>query len=97
MPADIAHVMPFDPAAPPAEPPDGADVTAWRVAYQLRLDHQPDLDGSCMAPTCHRLWRAWPCPGFTLAGHGLLAAVGFQPSRVLWARTNTTGATRWMS
>jgi len=40
--------LPFDPAHPPAEPPEGCrDREKWWQGYELHRQHAPDLYGAC--------------------------------------------------
>jgi hypothetical protein len=59
----------WDPESPPAEPPAGADVLVWRLAYRLFRDHRPHGDGFCV--TCREFW---PCGPRELADRGFEAA-----------------------
>jgi hypothetical protein len=90
--------LPFDPAAPPPEPPEDADPLLWRAGLLLHCDHQRDpLTDQCQAVTCQRLHRNWPCPGHNMARTLLLKAVGIKPTRPLWALTNAPGNAKWES
>jgi hypothetical protein len=61
--------LPYDPADPPAEPPDGcADPLLWRVSHALRHAHRPRPDGFC---ECREFW---PCPEAVLAERALHSA-----------------------
>ena len=68
--------LPFDPEAPPAEPPPGCDRLMWTLAYRVHVEHQPDADGSCLATTCRGTFTGWPCDAASLAAQAFLGAVG---------------------
>jgi hypothetical protein len=59
----------WDPENPPVEPPAGADVLIWRLAYGLFRDHRPHTD--CFCVTCREFW---PCGPRALADRGFTAA-----------------------
>ncbi len=62
--------LPYDTAAPPADPPPGANPLIWRLAYALREAHQPRGDGFCGA--CRTFV---PCDDARLAAEGLQSAI----------------------
>ena len=79
--------LPYDPAHPPAEPPDGCtDPLLWRVAYALRAAHRPRPDNFCEC----RLF--WPCPAYQLADESLQAACDRAVPR---PRSRTANFGRW--
>jgi hypothetical protein len=65
---------PFDRDNPPEEPPARTDRLLWMVAYALRAEHEPGVDGFCVARTCVKESELWPCRRRSLADGGLLAA-----------------------
>lgn len=72
---------------PPAEPPEGADPLAWRMAHELRVAHQPDSTNCCV--TC-RVNQPWPCPPSRLAARGYRLALRLRqtPDEVWWPGYN---------
>ncbi len=67
--------LPYDPADPPAEPPRGADPVLWAVSYALHVEHQPGVDGFCLAGTCRSKSFMWPCHPSELARAGFCQSV----------------------
>lgn len=67
-----AHLLSFDPAAPPIDPPvECADLVMWAIARELFADHEAEPSDLC--PSC---LLASACPGNELARQGLAAACG---------------------
>lgn len=63
--------LPFDPADPPADPPEGCrNRLLWQLARRVFGDHQPGPDGFCLV--C-RPYQFYPCVGRQLADTGLRA------------------------
>src|SRR6266487_5536781 len=61
---------PFDPAPPPAEPPeDCRDIEKWRQGYELYQQHAPDPYGACKL--CRQMS---PCFLYQLALRSLIDA-----------------------
>lgn len=67
--------LPYAPENPPAEPPPGADVLDWRLAFTIYTEHQAGPDGMCLSPLCRRQSTLWPCHAYQLAQGGFAAAV----------------------
>lgn len=66
--------LPFDPDHPPEQPPAGAHVMTWKIAYRIFTEHRPGPDGTCQAGTCRAAGSPWPCQPSELARTGLVEA-----------------------
>jgi hypothetical protein len=80
----------FDLADPPQEPPEGADVTVWTLAWLLRAEHASGDDGLCRSSRCRLIARWWPCQSFLYADASLVVAF-FDTHRLLAAGPPQTG------
>jgi hypothetical protein len=82
--------LPYDPADPPIDPPDGCvNRLMWQLARRLFADHQPGPDGYCLVCRPYQFYR---CVGRQLADIGLEAAYR-QPDGAPW-RVPLAGANR---
>jgi hypothetical protein len=66
--------LPYDPARPPEDPPEGAERLMWYLAERVAMDHVPDVRGRCCAPSCLARRESFPCVGVRLANVGRLWA-----------------------
>jgi hypothetical protein len=83
--------LPYEIDNPPADPPAGVDPLLWKVAFALRAEHEPGLDGWCVAGICKGKSSLWPCGERKLADAGLMGSVGggVQPPRLNERRAAT--------